>query len=505
MNSRVKVIVKNSGFLYIRLILVTLVTLYTSRLVLKVLGVDDFGIYSVVGSVTTTFLSLRSVFSEALLRFFNYEKGLGNDDNVRKLFGMSIILHVFVAIFFLVVVEVVGLWLIYNKLNIPIERIDTAIFIFHVSVLSCVIFIFTVPYDAVIISNEKIGIYSIVSVFEAIAKLAIIIVVPFLSFDYLKSYSLLLLFVPLSTLIIYVSYCSRFNECRLSLVFDRKLFKDLGIYASWNFLGNFIYSIVHEMYNILLNIYGGVIENASRNIAYQVKFAINSFSNNALVAVKPFVIQEAAINEVNVLFNHTILLSKVSLYLSLVISAPIILYCDELLNLWLTEVPSYAIVFTQLTVGAILIRSLHGPLSLMYMSMGKIKWMTIVEGSIFLLSLLIAWIILSCGLPSWLIFALLCLIEMITIISLAYNAKIEFAFSFNEYFRVMVKLTILSIIVIGLSFCLRQFFLPESWYYLLFYISIDIFLVVLVIWLFFTKAEKDYTRIVIHSIINNIK
>lgn len=494
MNNRANTIIKNTGFLYTRLLLTMFLAFYTSRVILQVLGVNDFGVYSVVGSVTATFASLKTVFSEAVLRYLNFEKGLGNQDNVQKVFALSLYIHIVVAILFFIIVEFVGLWLIYNKLNIPDERFDVAIYVFHVSVISSVIMIFTVPYDAVIISNEKINVYAIVSIFDAILRLGIILLVPFLPFDYLKSYSFLLLFVPLTTLLIYLLYCRRFNECKLKKTFDKGLFKEIASYSSWNFLGNFIFSLVHEALNMMLNVYGGVVENAARNIAYQVRNVVNNFSNSALVAVKPFVIQNSATNGHDVLFRHTIILSKLAYYLSLVISAPLILFCGELLDFWLPEVPSNTIIYTQLGITAILIRSLHGPLSLMYMSLAKIKMMTLVEGTIFLLSLLFAWFLLKLSLPLWTVFVLLAITEFFTIIALVINAKYEFLFSSLVFFRMLTKLIILSIFVAFFSAIYRFIVSPSNILFVICCCIIEAILVVGLIYIFLDGFEKKICK-----------
>ncbi len=502
MNKRISAILKNTGFLYIRLLLTMFLSFYTSRVILQVLGVADFGVYSVVGSVTATFISLRSVFSEAVLRYLNYEKGKGNIGNERIVFNLSIIIHIIVAVVFFIVVEIIGLWLINNKLNIPYDRFDTAIFVFHMSVLSSTIMIFTIPYDAVIISNEKINIYALVAIFDALLRLAVILIVPFLQFDYLKSYSVMLLLIPISTLLIYFFYCKRFPECKISSKFDKKLFKDIASYSSWNFLGNFIFSIVHEALNMMLNIYGGVIENAARNIAYQVKNVVNNFSNNALIAVKPYVIQSSAVNGNEILFRQTIILSKLAYYLSLIISLPLILYCEQLLDIWLPEVPDNAVIFTQLAIIAILIRSLHGPLSLMYMSVGRIKFMTITEGLVFISSLFVSWVLLSNNFHLWTVFVVLCLTEFITIITLSINAKFELSFPLQSYSLALIRLCALSICVFTLAYLLRTVYVPSGLFDLFCGCILEVILAFIVIYLFLEKNEKEICRKIIIKFTN---
>lgn len=471
-----------------------LLSFYTSRVILQVLGVSDFGVYSIVGSVTATFASLKSVFSEAVLRYLNYEKGRGDPEDVQRVFSLSILIHVAVAVVFCIVVEVVGLWLLNTKLSIPAERFDVAVFVFHVSVISSVIMIFTVPYDAVIISNEKINVYAIVSVADAVLRLCVILLVPYLGFDYLKSYSVLLLLVPVTTLSVYIIYCRRFEECRITTRFDRRLFKEIAAYSSWNFIGNFIFSIVHEALNMLLNVYGGVIENAARNIAYQVRNGVSSFSNNALVAVKPFVIQSSAVNGNDVLFRHTVILSKLAFYLSLIVSVPLILFCEELLHFWLPEVPPNAVIFTQLSIAAILVRSLHGPLGLMYMSLARIKFMTLIEGAVFVLSLGLAWGLLAFHFPLWSIFALLALAELVTVITLAINAKYEFQFTVRPYFRAIGRLAVLSVVVFIQSYFLKLLLPSSGIVAILGYCVLEAMVVLSIIYIFLDEFERNVCK-----------
>lgn len=507
MNPRLQLIVKNTAFLYVRLLFVMVVSLYISRVLLQMLGVDDFGVYSVVGSITGMFASIKGVFAEATQRYLNNAKGKGDEALVQKIFSTSIILHIVVGILFIMVVLVVGEILLANTLNIPEGRETATHYAFYFSVLSIFVIILTIPYDAVIMANEKINVYSIVSILDSFLKLIIVLVIPFFRIDNLIMYTILLCGVSLFTLFVYYIYTRRFKECKVVWTLDRNLVIDLGIFSFWNFVGNFVFSIVHEAYNMLLNVFGGVASNAARSLAYQVRSAVGSFTNNALVAVKPFVMQETASNDKERIFNYILRISSYTYYMSLLVSIPIIFCAFDLLQVWLGDVPEGAVVFTQLVVFALLIRSLHGPLSLMFVSFAKIKYPTIGEAILYALSVLVVYLMLKAGLPLWSMFAFLCLVEFLCIIVLTIIAKRDLGYDYISYSKLLFKLAVLTIasaiisyyvtIVIG-KYIQMSLLLVK----LLCELLIVAFGVMAVIYLFMTKPEKDLIKILLKKVVS---
>ena len=499
MNHRLQLIVKNTAFLYVRLLFVMVVSLYISRVLLQMLGVEDFGVYSVVGSITGMFASIKSVFAEATQRYLNNAKGKKDEAMVQNVFSTSIILHIIVGIVFVLVVFLVGEILLDNTLNIPKGREAAAHYAFYFSVLSIFIIILTIPYDAVIMANEKINVYSIVSILDSLLKLIIVLVIPFFGGDNLIMYTLFLCGVSLFTLIVYYIYTRRFEECKIKWTIDKNLIKELGIFSFWNFVGNFVFSIVHEAYNMLLNVFGGVASNAARSIAYQVRSAVGSFTNNSLVAVKPFVMQETASNEKERIFNYILRISSFTYYMSLIVSIPIIFCAQDLLHVWLGTVPESAVVFTQLVVLALLIRSLHGPLSLMFVSFAKIKFPTIGEAVLYAISVLVVYFMLKVGLPLWSMFAFLCFVEMLCIIALTIIAKHDLGYDYKSYSKLVFKLTFLTLISAFLSYFVSVLI---SMYFhftmllgrLLCELLIVVTLVITIIYLFMTRIEKELVQ-----------
>ena len=290
-------IAKNTLMLYIRTFVILALALYTSRLLLETLGVEDFGIYYLVGGVIGLFASLKGVFASSVQRFLNYEKGIGDKIKVHKIFCVSVIVHILIALCFALIVEVFGIWFITYKLNIPNGSIDSALFVFHCSVLTACIMILSVPYDAVIIANERMNAFAWIAILDAFLKVLIVFFVKYVSVQKLECYAILLVVIAFFIRLVNVLYCRRFPECQFRFCWDYSIFKQLTSFAGWNFFGNTMFSMVNEGINMMLNIYGGVIANAARGIAYQIKTAVGQLSGNVLIASQPSIIQQSASKE----------------------------------------------------------------------------------------------------------------------------------------------------------------------------------------------------------------
>ena len=486
---------KNTLFLYIRMIVLMIISLYTSRVLLKTLGVSDFGIFSVVGSVTATFLTLRSVFAEAIQRFLNYEKGGGYVENEIQIFNIAIVLHIFIAILFVILAEVIGQWLLYNKLVIEPDRFEAACFVFHLTVVSSVLYILLVPFDAVIIANEKMTVYAWVSILDGVLKLLIVLALPLISHDHLMMYALLLATVPLINIVVYYFYCKRFPECRYNFTIDRSKLKEICSFSGWSFAGNLFFSLAHEGINVLINMFGGVIYNAARNIAYQIKSAVNQISNNTLLATQPFILQNAAKTDSSSLLQYIVKILRVNFFIMVVTCIPIIVFCERLLSIWLFEVPDYSTIFTQLAIFSVLIRSLHGPLNLFYMGMGRIKRMVVIESLLFVVLLLACYFQLRLSLPIESVFVSQCLAEVVIVLALVFNIKSEFSVSVHD---LMVKGLIpclwISVISILIIFGFHCFWSITSFLGLLVGLVICVVVEMLLVTLFLNKEEKALIR-----------
>lgn len=489
-----KKVAKNTIIMYIRMLFLMFISFYSSRILLSTLGFDDYGVYSVVGSISSTFAAIKSLFSESVQRFLNVAKGRGTDslDEQVSIFNMSIIVHVFLAIVFVVIIEFVGMWLLNNKLDIPNGRFDAACFVFQMTILATTISILSIPFDALIIANEKMGMYAVISIVDGILKLLIVLALPIIGYDFLKMYSVLMVSIPILTLIIQLFYCKRFPEYKLNLRFNKPLFKQIMSLSGWNFFGNISFSLIHEGINMLLNMFGGVVMNAARSISYQVKGVASQISTNTMVAVRPMVMQQSVQKSKNEYFNTIILLSRISLFSMSILAIPIFVYCPQLLDVWLDEVPEYSVIFTRLILVSIVIRSLHEPLNMMNMAFGNIKRMLLIESAIMLFFLVLTYGVLKLFNVIWLPFALLAFMELLIVILLVINAKNELNFSIKIYsWKVLSPLCIILFVGWWLSYLFVNHMQPQNLIALLGYFFL-LFLIVLTFTIFMFD-EKEIT------------
>ena len=437
---------KNTGIVYLRMFFLVIISFYTSRVLLKTLGVIDFGVYSIVGSISSTFIAIKSLFSESIQRFLNVSKGKRLDSYKEQIsiFNIGLIIHFVLIILFVIVVEIVGTWLLHTKLDIPVDRYDTAFFVFHMSVIATSISIASIPYDAVIIANEKMGFYATISVFDGLLKLIFVFLLPVIGLDYLKMYSLLLIVIPSSTLLIQFLYTKRFVECKYIFEFEKGLFRDIFSLSSWNFFGNISFSLIHEGINMLLNVFGGVIMNSARAIAYQVRSMTSQLTANTMLAVRPSIMQRSSSLEKKEFYESIITLSRISFFIMFILMSALIVYIPQIIEIWLGTVPKNSALFTRIVLIGVVIRSLHEPLNMMYMSIGKIKRVMVVESFIMIVFLGIIYLVLKGGAPIWSPFAILALMEMVIIIMISANAYYELDFPFSSYIkRVLLPISFL--------------------------------------------------------------
>lgn len=502
-NNATRRVAKNTVIMYFRMIILVCISFVSSRLLLKTLGIEDYGIYSVVGSVTSTFVALKSLFSESIQRYLNFYKGKDDLQTQKEIFSLAIIIHVFLAIIFVVVLEIVGLWLINNKLTYPLVKYDTVLFVFHTSVVASAISIFCIPYDAAIIANEKMGFYAVVSILEGVFRLLVVLILPFLPYSSLKAYSLCLVVVPLTLLIVSFLYCRKFEECTYIKPSNKGLFKDFMSLSGWNFFGNITFSLLHEGINFILNIFGGLVYNAARAIAYQVKSITIQFSNNSMIAIRPLVMQSAAKDDDNhILFSNIIKVSRIAFFLVLLPIVTIETYCPELLSIWLTEVPRSTVLFTRLVLLGVLFRSLHEPLNMMYMSVGRVKRMIVCEALVMILVLFLIYIVLSQGAPLWISFAILALMEIVVILVLLLNAKKELIFPVSVYCKEVLLPFLYSFVFSCLIAFLFSLIKPLNVFLTLLLCVIVLSLTAIIILIFMNERERGMLKSFMKSKIN---
>ena len=399
-NENTKLIAKNTMLLYFRMFLTLGVSLYTSRVVLNTLGVEDFGIYNVVGGVVMMFSFLNSSMASATQRFLSFELGKNDLIQLKKVFSMSVNIHVIIALAIFILAETIGLWFLNTKLVIPAERLYAANWVYQFSILSFMVTILSVPYNAIIIANERMKVYAYVSIIEVILKLIILYILVWFGFDKLKLYAILVFFVSAIIWLIYKTYCnSNFSESKYQYYWDKPLFSTLMNYAGWNLFGNLAVVTMVQGINIMLNLFFGPIVNAARGIAYQVNGAVNSFVINFQMAMNPQIVKSYASGDLK--YMHKIIFqgAKYSFFLLFILSLPILLETELILKIWLKNVPEHTIIFTRLAIINVLIDSISGPLMTAAQATGNIKKYQAIVGGLLLLILPISYLFLIMGYP----------------------------------------------------------------------------------------------------------
>lgn len=492
-----KKLVKNTGFLYARMLIMMCIAFFTSRILLQELGINDFGIYNIVGGIVAMFSSLRGAFASSIQRFLNYEMGMNRNEELKKIFSMSVTIHIIICIIFLVLAETIGYWFLNNKLNIAPERMDAAYWVFQFSILATLVTIMTIPYDAVIIANEKMNIFAYISILDVLLKLVIIFLLSWLDVDKLKLYAVLVFLVSFIIRSINSIYCKKtFPECKYSLFWDFKMFKRLGSFAGWNFFGNTAFTLVNEGLNILLNLFGGTVANAARGIAYQVRNATTSFINNIQLAANPQIIKLHAQNKKEEVFNILFITSKMSFYVILIICLPIILYVEPFLKLWLGIVPQYSASFIQLILLFLFLRVFHGALDSLFKATGKIKKYQIIDGSILFLTIPISYLLLRQGMPLSTAFVVMIVVEVINLFAILRIAKNIGHLNILTYSKRVLMPCLSTFLVSGiLSYLISYNFEYNNFFILLLYIGCSVLVCFISIWILgLTKIEKIYIK-----------
>lgn len=422
--------------MYIRMLFLLCISFYTSRVILQQLGVEDYGIYNVVGSVVAMFSSLRSIFSMSTQRFLNYEMGANNGDNLNTIYCTSIFVNIFISIIFIIIVEIVGLWFLNTSINVPQDRFVAANWVFHLSILTTVVTIINTTFDAEIIAHEKMNFYAYLSIFEGFAKLFIVYLLSVAALDKLIFYGLLHFGVILLVAIINGLYCRRnFDECHVNFKLEKTYLKRMTSFAGWNFLGTNAYVLAQNGMNMVLNVFGGPAVNAARGIAYQINAAVMQFINNVVIVVNPFCVKTYASGEHTKAANAIILASKILFSVQFCISIPILFLTGFLMRLWLGNVPDYSIDFVRLIIVYSIIRSVHPSMDIWFKSVGNIKYYQIFEGILLLLPVFFSYIALRVGMSFNWTFIIMSFFEVVNLVSITVIAKQISDFPIIDYYR----------------------------------------------------------------------
>ncbi len=394
MNENNKRIAKNTLFLYFRMLFSTVVSLYTSRIILSSLGVDDFGLYQTVGGIVGLISFANAALTMGSSRFLTYELGTNDFEKLKKTFSTSFYAHVLLSLIIVLVLETVGLWYVYNELVVGESRLDSAVFVFHISVITSIITITQVPYSASIVSHEKIKIYAYVGVVEVCLKLGVAYLLSMSNFDKLKFYAVLLLLIHCFVAVYYRMYCVKnFKECCFSLIFDRKILKNILSYSGWNLIASTSIALCNHGILVLMNAFFSPAVVASKAISNQVILAANQFVGNFKLAVDPQIVKQYAAGRFNE--SRTLLLesAKVSYFMMLMLCVPICMTADYLLKIWLGIVPELATEFLQIAVVTSLVETLNRSFYTALFAKGRIKENANIYSAILFISFIAVFIL----------------------------------------------------------------------------------------------------------------
>ena len=435
-----KRIAKNTLLLYFRMFFMMIVSLYTSRIVLSTLGIEDFGIYNVVGGVVSMFSFLNGAMATSTQRYLTFELGKeGNVDQMRKVFNASIIIHALISIFILILAETVGMWFIYSYMTIPDSRMDAALWVYQFSILSMIVLVMSVPYNACIIAHERMKVFAYISVLEVILKLLIVYILVLGDIDKLKLYAVLIFCVQLLIRFIYSNYCRRhFKETLFQLALNKKLLKEMTGFAGWNLVGSISFLGVVQGLNILLNIFFGPAVNAARGIAVQVQGTISNFSTNFQTALNPQIIKSYANKDLGYMHQLIFKSAKYSFLLLFFVSLPLMIEMQQILGWWLKVVPEHTVSFTRLVLISTMIDCMANSLIISAQATGKIRMYQICVGGILLLIVPLSYICLLFISAPEIVFIVNILVSLCAQIVRLYLLKNLIILNMYDYFKEVI-------------------------------------------------------------------
>lgn len=418
-----KRIAKNTGMLYVRMLLIMIVSLYTSRVVLKALGVEDFGIYNAVGGFISMFAIISSSLTTAISRYLTFEMGKtkeittdGNAGRLQVIFSTSVIIQLLIGVIIIVLCETVGLWFLNTEMSIPSNRLFAANVVYQCSVVTFFVNLVSVPYNALIVAHERMSVFAYIGIFQAFGLLTIAFLIKMVDSDALINYAVLIALLAIIIRIIYGVYCGKsFPESKFKWVFDKRLLKEIFGFAGWNFIGASSGVLRTQGVNVLINIFCGPAVNAARGLAVQVNTAVSQFVGNFTTALNPQITKSYAANDHRYSFSLVFQGTRFSLYLMIFLSLPIIFETPTILHVWLHDVPVHTVMFVRLVLVYAMIEGLSGTMTTLMLATGRIRNYQLIVGGLQLLHFPIAYVVLKLGFePEWtyvcaMFVALLCL------------------------------------------------------------------------------------------------
>lgn len=489
-----KRIAKNTLLLYLRTAIGLIVSLYTSRVILRVLGAEDYGIYSVVGGIVMLFTFLNVGMWEAIIRYFSYELGRENRAQLTTTFSTAV--NIFIVLWSIVflLAETVGLWFLNYKMNIPADRMYAANWVYQCSIVTFLVNLLSIPYNASIITHEQMKAFAYISTLEVLLKLLIVFMLVWLGGDKLILYALLMLGVTCSIFLLYRTYCKRhFSECRYQSGINRALFREMFGFVGWNFIGNMGNSIRFYGTNILLNLFFGPMVNTAQAIANQVNTAVFSFVSNFQMAIKPQITKQYAAGDMTETVSLIYRCSRYSFFLMIILVVPVFINTDYLLRLWLQNVPAHTAAFLRLTLIATLLVTMWGGLATVVQAAGRIRLFQICISGLMLMNLPVSYIALRIWDQPTAVFYIAIAIEVVALVTRAVLADRQVDIRLPHFLLTVVGRNILlSVPAVAVPYLISEW-LPDNFAgFLLSCLISTAWSILLILELGLTRAERTF-------------
>ena len=447
-----KRIAKNTMLLYGRMLLLMAISLYTSRVILNALGVEDYGIYNIVGGVVAMFSMLSGSLSAAISRFITFDLGKGNKENLAKVFSASVTIQLGICAIVILLAETVGLWFLNSKMVIPENRLYAANWVYQLSLVTFVISLVSIPYNAAIIAHERMSAFAYISIFEAVNKLIVAYFIIISPFDKLIFYAIMIAMIAIIIRLIYGVYCKkRFEECTYHFIYDHELLKQMFGFAGWNFIGASSALLRDQGGNIVINLFCGPAVNAARGIAFQVNTAVHSFVTNFMTALNPQITKSYASGDYQYMMTLIFQGARLSYYILLLLSLPVIVNTHYILHIWLGQVPEHTVLFVQLVLIFGMCESISSPLITAMLATGKIRNYQLVVGGFQMLNLPVSYILLRFGAIPETVLIVAIVISQLCLVSRLYMLRGLIGLKARDFIKKVyanvIEVTILSVIV----------------------------------------------------------
>lgn len=498
-----KRIAKNTLLLYFRMFFIMIVSFYTSRIVLQTLGVDDFGIYNVVGGIIIMLGFINTSMSNTIQRFLSFAIEQNNLNKLNSVFSVSMQMQIYVSLIIILLGETIGLWFFYHQINIPSNRVNAAFWVYQLSIVQTVVLILSVPYNALIIAYERMSAFAYISIFEVIAKLLIVYLLLMLNFDKLILYAILMFIIQLFIRLIYTFYCNNyFKHIKFKWTRNQNLQKEIFCFAGWNTLGTCSEIVQSQGLNIILNLFFGPAVNAARGVAMQLQGVVRNFSINFLLAINPQIIKSYASNNIDYMKQLIFSSSRLAFILFYIVSLPVFILADKLLALWLVQVPEYSVVFVRIILCVTIVSIIFDPLKIAINATGKVKYVQLLTSILLLSTLMVSYIVLENNAKAYYVFYVQLIISFLILLVYIYYLQIIVGISSYSFVKeVLFRLFLIVLLTFPLPVIMNEI-LPDSFskYIVILLTSLSVTMTVSFI-LGLSETEKLYVKNKIRMII----